>query len=232
MTDDGKTTETVSKAEYEKVLARAQTFEARATDFEKRYAGVDPEAHKAIKEENEILRREAAKGDPKKVEEFEARLKTDLEKRYGSALTEKEQVIAKQANELRDLKVIDRAMSEASKYFRPEALEIVRMLAQKELDLADGKIIAKGSDGKPLPSKANPRVDMDLNEWISNVVQTHSYAALPTAKAAGKDAGDKSSNTPMSSADYLKLTKEDRAKLPLDVRQKLFTQVTGVSPGK
>lgn len=234
MTDDGKTTETVSKAEFEKVLSRAQQFEARVADFEKKFAGIDPEAAKAHKEEVEILRRESVKADPKKLEEYEGKVRAELDKRYGATLTEKEQALNKALGELKELRVVDKAVAEASKHFRPEALDIVRMLAQKDLDHVDGKIIVRGQDGKPLPSKANPRNDMDVGEWISNLVQTHSYAALPTAKAGGKEAGERgsASGATISGEEYLKMSQEDRAKLPIDVRRKLFTQVTGVSPGK
>jgi Skp family chaperone for outer membrane proteins len=59
---------TISVEDYNKAVERARTFEAKATDYEKKYNGIDPEAHKAMKEELEIIRRESAAGDPKKIE--------------------------------------------------------------------------------------------------------------------------------------------------------------------
>lgn len=222
--------ETVPKAEFDKIQTRAQAFEAKVTDFEKRFAGIDPEAFKAFKEENEILRRDAVKGDPKKLEEFETSLKSDYDKRYGSKLTEAEQRAVSAENELKDLRVFERATSAASSKFKPEAMKMVKLLARQELDYKDGKIIVRGDDGKPKASSVNPRNDMDLPEWIDNLVNEHAYAALPTAKGGGKDAGEKGSNiSGITPEQYLAMGQEKRAQIPREQRQQLFKQLAATA---
>lgn len=228
-------TEVVSKEQYSKLEERARNFEAKLADYEKRFKGIDPEAYKAAKEENEILRRESVKADPKKLEEYETRLKTDFEKRYGDKFTELETTNKKLSEELKHERVIAKAMKEASGRFRPDANDFIRHLAQTNLDYVDGKIVVRGPDGKPTPSKTNPRNDMDLGEWLEGLADKYPSMAFPRGKGGAKEAGEKSSGTGSGSVDverYLKMSNEERAALPIKVRQDLFKQAAEAAEKK
>ncbi len=56
-------TKTYSETDYNAAVERARNFEAKLTDLEKKmsqYKDIDPEAHKAIREELNILKAEKA----------------------------------------------------------------------------------------------------------------------------------------------------------------------------
>lgn len=229
MTDEGKTAEpTITKADYDKAVERAQKFEAKVADFEKRFSGVDPEAFKAYREEVEILRRESVKGDPKKLEEYEAKIKTELDKRYSGKLGEYESENSKLKQELKNERVISKAVTAAAGRFNSDANDWITHLAQTSLDYEEGKIVVRGEDGKPRPSKVNPRDNMGLEEWLDEVAEKYPSFAKPTGKGGAKEAGQKSgagSSGEVDAARYLKMSNQERAQLPPAVRLKLFNEV-------
>lgn len=183
---------TVSLAEYNKVVEKARNEEARAVHFEKTYKGIDPEAVKAEREELAILRREQVGNDPKKLEAYEAKVKKELDDRYSAKLGEYEGITKQQANELKELRVTNHAMSKAASIFNDDALDLIQDRIRADCDWQDGQIVVKGADGKPQPSKKNPRENMGVDEYLETLATRYPSTAKATAIAGGKQGGNKS----------------------------------------
>ena len=184
--------ETVSKAEYEKVLTKARNEEARAVDYERRFKGIDPEAVKAEREELANLRREGVGNDPKKLKEFEERTTKEVSERYSGKLTEYETENKTIKAQLKELQVTNTAMTKAASIFNDDALELIQDRVRADCDFQDGKIIVRGSDGKPRPSVKNPREDMGVDEYLETLASKYPSTAKATAIAGGKGGGAKS----------------------------------------
>jgi hypothetical protein len=83
----------ISPEDFNKAQEKARSEQARAVDLEKRleaFKGIDPESHKAMKEELEISRRDSAAGDPEKIKvlvmKARAEAEADAQKRYGKKI--------------------------------------------------------------------------------------------------------------------------------------------------
>lgn len=189
---DSGAAETVSRAEYEKVLTKARNEEARAVDYERRFKGIDPEAVKAEREELANLRREGVGNDPKKLKEFEERTTKEVSDRFSGKLTEFETENKTLKSQLKELQVTNTAMAKAASIFNDDALELIQDRVRADCDFLDGKIIVKGADGKPLASKTNPRNDMDVDEYLQTLATRYPSTAKSSAIAGGKGGGQKS----------------------------------------
>ena len=184
--------ETVSKAEYEKVLTKARNEEARAVDYERRYKGIDPEAVKAEREELANLRREGVGNDPKKLKEFEERTTKEVSDRYSGKLTEYETENKTLKGQLKELQVTNTAMTKAASIFNDDALELIQDRVRADCDYLDGRIIVRDKDGKPKPSIKNPREDMGVDEYLETLASKYPSTAKATAIAGGRSGGTKS----------------------------------------
>lgn len=224
--DGGSTKEeTVSKAEYEKTLERARRFEAMATDFEKRYKGFDPEEYKAVKEENLLLKKQGAVGDQKKIDELIEAQKQELEKRYSSKYEELEGVTKTQGKELKELRVVSKAMTKAAEVFNTDALPLIRREIESSCDWQDGDIVVLGEDQKPRASKVDPRKNMTIDEYIGELSEKFASCAKPKGKPGVKQNGTADTARGQSSdvtvEKYLKMSPEERRQLPNKDRVRL-----------
>lgn len=197
MTEEAKLeARVVTEEEYNKAIDRSRNFEARLTDYEKRYNGIDPERYKALEEEISILRKEATGGDPKKIESLIAKerqeLEQALEKRYSSKLTETEKALNDREAKLRRLMVIKPAMVSAAEYFNADQLPLLEHVIESSLDLEGEEIIVKGPDGKPAPSIKDPRnPKMPLGEFMESLASKFPSSAKPSIGVGGKQPGSK-----------------------------------------
>lgn len=211
---------TVSVEEFNKLRERAQNFEARVVDFEKRYKNIDPEEHKALKEEIGLLRRETVGGDPKKIEEFLTKERAELEKRFSGKLTETETALQEATKRLKRAEVVNPAMITAAKFFNDDALPLLQPIIEGSLDMEDGKIVVK-QDGKIVPSTKNPRLAaMPVEEFLESLIEKHPSLAKPTIGAGGKDSASKRTPSVMGEGKSL----QDFASMP-DRGREAFKQM-------
>lgn len=193
--DSSGAAEVVPVTEYNKILEKARNEEARAVDYEKRFKGIDPERVKAEREELEILRRQSIGNDPDKIKQHEEKIRSEYDQRYSAKLGEYEGITKQQANELKELRVTNTAMSKAAAIFNDDALDLIQDRVRADCDWQDGKIIVKDKDGKPRPSVKNPREDMGVDEYLETLANKYPSTAKPTSVAGSKSGGQKSSGT-------------------------------------
>lgn len=194
MADDSTTTaaaETVSKADFDKMEARAKLFEAKTVDFEKKFKGIDPDDVARIKLELDETKKKGALGDETKINEYLKTKETEIGNRYSEKLTEKEKSEAALLGELKELRVVGPAMQKAAEVFNSDALELIGSVVKRDCEWTDGRIVVKGADGKPMPSKLDPRKDMDLDEYMNILADKYPSCAKATGTAGSKDTGTK-----------------------------------------
>lgn len=212
------TEKTYTEADYNKALERARNFEAKFTDFEKKYE----ESQRGWKEENENLKRQLAQksDNPEDLDKWKNDVKVGLEKEYGEQLTglktQKEQIEAK----LKKVLITDRATSIAAGLFNDDAIEFIRMKVEMDCDLDGEDIRIKGEDGFKR-SKADPTKPMSINEYLQSIAEAHPSLAKPKGKG-GTDTGQKkysNGNTDITPQDYASMTPEQRSELRAKIGQ-------------
>lgn len=213
--DSQPTSEPKPQADVTKLQQQRDHWMAQATDYERKYKGIDPEAARAAMEELKILREEQAKNDPKKFDEWKDSVKKETEGIYSKRLNELESELGSTKGKLKELTVVDAVMREASGVFNDDALPIIRKLVREECDYDGEKVIVKGSDGNPLRSKLNPSKEMDVAEYVTTLAEQYPSLAKPQGSSGGKAPGAKSPSTPASSGNvtleqYKKMTNEER----------------------
>lgn len=205
---------TVPVEEFEKMRSRAQNFEAKVTDFEKRYSGIDPEAFKAMKEDYELMRKEKAGKSPEDLDKLIKDKESEFEKRYGKKFEEMDGMLKQQSSELKRLKVTNVVMKEAADVFHASALELIESVVNKDCDWSDDGIVIKDEQGKARMSSTDPRKPMDVKEYIGSLASKYEACAkataLPGAKQPGQKVNPQSLNGIKTLSDLSKLSNREQ----------------------
>ena len=221
---------TVSVEDYNKQVERAQRFEGQIVDLQKqmeRFKGFDPEKAKADADALEQLMKEKGKTDQTTIDELIARKEAEFEKRYGTKYTEQETELSNARSELKRLRVTNVALQKAADIFNPDALELIQSRIESDCDFADGEIIIKGENGKALPSKLDPRKQMDLDEYLQSLAAKYPSTAKSSVAQGSRGQGTKmpaGTGTEITVEQFAAMTEEQRSKLPNDLRGKLSQQ--------
>ncbi len=189
---------------------------SKATDYEKRFEGIDPEKARADSEALRLLREEQAKADPKRFDEWKETVKNEEKGLWAKKVNDLESEVTSLRSERKELKVVDAVMKEAAEKFNPDALPIIRKLVREECDYDGERVVVKGEDGKPMRSKANPAQDMGIAEYVAGLAEIYPSLAKPQGSAGTKSPGVKSTPNGASGGNvsldqYLKMTNEERA---------------------
>lgn len=223
---------TVSVEEYNKVVERARTFEAKLSDYEhkiKAFDGIDPVAFKAMKEDYDNLRKESAAGDKDKINALMAEKEKEYATRYGTKYTELEGITKAQAAELKKLKVTNVAMQKAANIFTADSLALIEHKIDQSCDWDKDGIIVKGADGKPVVSAKDPRQNMSVDEFLESLAAAHPSIAKSNATGGAATNGTTRAATGagakgISLSAYENMSQAERAKLPPAERISLMQQ--------
>lgn len=233
MTTETKTeTETVSKAEFERVKDQMQTWMGKATDIEKKLNGKSLDFLIAAAEERDILAAERAKADPKQFDSELNRRVDTVRQELGSKLTEKDNKINELSAHLKELRVVDSVVKSAGDSIYKNAADDFREYVRRHCDEGDnGQIVVKDSNGKPRYSPENPSKLMSVEELINELKTTRDHWFSNKIPAGGHQPGEKSSSATGSVstwAELSKLSKEEAdkvlEKLPPHVVSKIWAE--------
>lgn len=218
--------------------SRAKNFEAKLTDMEKRFDAVkdiDPERYIAQREEIENLRKELSTKDPDRREELLQQSKQELEQeihgRYEGKLNEATTKISTLERDLRKYRITNPLKDAAAKLVQPDSLPLVEMLAERELDIDDsGQVFVKGEDGKPVPSKENPRDNMGITEYLkTRIAEQYPSILLDTNKRGTRsNSRTESSNGSSSGRTYTRdeirgMSKQEIDRIPVEDLKRAFS---------
>lgn len=205
MSEEGKT-ETVSKAEYDKAIERAQRFEAKFTDLEKqfnRFKDIDPDRVKADREALEQLEREKASSKPEEIEKLINRAKEDTRKEFGKKLEDYEKEIGTLRSQNHELTVVDKVFGAASGDLNDDMHDIFKDLARRACTLdAEGNIVVKDEKGEVRYSPKNPSIRMTHAEFIEELKESRGSMFKSTHKTGAKDTGTKGAASGVTGRTY------------------------------
>lgn len=232
MSENNGQTETVAKADFDKVQERAYRFEGMVKTLEKQmeaFKGIDIDALRAKAEEAEQLRTEAAAKDGTKVEELINRVKTEESARYSKKIDELEKEKQSMSTLVQKLQVVQPAMLEAAKRFTANELDLVQSLIERDLTLNEGDIRVRDKDGKVRASAKDPRNLMDITEYFEELAIKYPNIAIAADKAGTMTGGqqrDVSSAKTYTYAELRAMPDHGRAiisKMKPDEIKKIFT---------
>ena len=174
-------------------------FRNKSTNYEKSIAEYQKSVQELTEQNTNLMKERGDKGGQKERQEYEEHLKGQYDKRYSGKLSEleqrigeKEKALSEKDTELNHFRVITPAMGAAAKMFLPDALPLVQKEVASSCFWDEGEVRVKGADGKPLPSKNDPRFYMGIEEFLQQIVQTYPML-VPSQQIQGtKDAAGSS----------------------------------------
>lgn len=181
------------EADANKYRDQAQTWMGKYTDIEKRLNGKSIDALIAAAEERDILARQAAEKDPKKLDEEINRVRQE----FAPKLEEKDTTIQKQAARIKELTVVDEAVKRVGDSLYKNAHEDFRAFIRANCSLNDNdEIVVVDANGKPKYSPTNPSKLMTLDELIDGLKSSRDHWWASKVPAGGHDPSKGGSGAP------------------------------------
>lgn len=181
----------VSKADFDKVKNQMLAWQAKATDLEKRFDGIDPEKVKADAAAlKQLLKERAQEGDKNDVETLLERVRSEEKDRFASALTKIEGERDELRARLKHATVVKTSLAKAAQIFHDDALEFVEAKIEKYCDTDEGEIVVKDDAGKIRDSK-DPRRKMSVEEFLEELAEKHPSMAKAKGSSGGRAPGSK-----------------------------------------
>lgn len=97
-------------------------------------------------------------------------------------------------SELKQDRVVARSLSKAAEYFTAEALPIIKMHVERDLDWQDGEVVIKDANGEV---RYSGRAKTSLEEYFSELASRFPFMTRPKGQAGGDTGGRKT--TPSAS---------------------------------
>ena len=227
MTDEGNTSQgkddVVPKAEYEALNQKFTEVSGQFTEIQKKLGKLDIDTLLNDSKEYKKLKKESIK-DPKELEET---ITKEIETRFSARINELETTNATTSKELKQLRVTNVVEREASEVMLPEGIRLIKPIIDRHCDYEDGQIVVKDDDGKVRYSKKNPKDKMTVREFIDSLAEEFPAIAKATGSGGGRESGQTQSGQSgeMSQEAYLKLTPEERKKLPQKLHQEMAARL-------
>lgn len=162
----------------ESATQKAQEYEAKFVDLEKKWKGLDPEKVKA--DLSELHRRMAKSGDDQDLEKIREEIEGSVRDRVKSLESENSAL----KSTVKKLRVTNEAMKHHSEFFVEKSEAEIESLVERHLDYDEktNSIIVKDEKGEARYSKTNAGNKMDVKEFFTQISQDRPYLA----KAKGK----------------------------------------------
>lgn len=172
------------EADANKYKEQAQTWMGKFTDIEKRLNGKSIDSLIAAAEERDILARQAAEKDPKKLDEEVNRVRQE----FGPKLEEKDRTIQKLSGRIKEMTVVDEAVKRVGDSLYKNAHEDFRAFIRANCSLNENdEIVVVDGNGKPRYSPADPSKLMTLDELISGLKTSRDHWWASKVPAGGHD---------------------------------------------
>lgn len=215
------------KAQLAQADERAKRFEGLFTDLEKRYSSVkdiDPVAYKAMQEDYDNLRKQAAQGDKNEIDRLLADKEKALTSRFETKLNELQTLTEKLQSENKELKVVDRAMETIGGRFNDDTHGFIKQFVRQAVDRGEsGDFVVKDEQGNVRYSKQNPSKPLSLEEYADELAEKHPSLARANVPAGGVQNGQRlPSGAQVDLAAYLNPAKH--AQMDIETRHKLGPQ--------
>jgi hypothetical protein len=234
MTTEDKT---YTKAELDKAVeserAHAQKFEDEAKEYKAKvdalsakFKDIDVDKYNnTLKEINDLKKKDAG-SDPAKLEALIEAARQEERERLDKTLKEKDDTLKNTSAELKRLKVIAPGAKLASEIFVNGALKYIEKEIEQFCEFDGEQIIIKDENGKVRFSPTDAKAKMTQAEFLSELAAANSDIVKSTYKGTSHTGGEQSSTAigSLTVDKFIKLSPEERAKLPFAERVKLEDQ--------
>jgi uncharacterized protein YdcH (DUF465 family) len=215
---------------FNELQSKFDNLYAKHTDLNKQLEGWNklgsPDRLKGILEDYELMKRDKAAGNREEIDKLIKDAREEEQNAYKGKLTELEQSLQAATGKVREYSISTPAIQIASKLFVEGARDLVVGHLKSVSDLDGDNVVIKGSDGKPIRSKADPSKPMGIQEYLEGYAQSNPSIALPkgTGGTGGSTGTGSSATGGVTAEQYAAMSREDRAKLPQDVQRQLAPQ--------
>lgn len=234
------TPETIAKADYDKAVERAQRFEGMTRDLEVRlqeFKDIDPKAYKALKEDYDNLKKDAALGDPKKFDSELQRREAEIRNTIEKDLNTLRDQVTKLASRNKELEVTDKVFALSSGELFPTAhddfKEYIRRFGDKD---EAGNIIFKDEQGNARYKKGSTTQLMGPADFVEFMKETKPHLFKATSRAGvGVNGTVISSNGNSNGLDverYKNMSSAERKALPIDIQQKFAVELLNMDQAR
>lgn len=208
-----------------KLKENIQTWQAKTTDYEKRYAGIDPDKVKADAEALETLMKQKATTDGKAVEDLKKRYEEQFAKEYGTKIKELTENLTAKERKLYELTVTN-AMLGKTQHFQAGSADLLKGFFDKNCHLQDDQIVIKDEKGEIRRSPADPTKPMSPDEYVKELEAKFPYLVPSTTRKGDLPPGQKSkgNGNQLDMAAWGRMSKEEKMKLDPDTRLKFVTE--------
>lgn len=180
------------EADANKYKEQAQTWMGKYTDVEKKLGNKSLDALIAAAEERDILARQAAENDPNKFDSEVERRANAVREEFKPKIEELQTTNSKLASQLKEFRVVDRAISKHTNEIYQPALDEVKTYIRTYCDEDEhGNTIVKDEHGKQRFSPANPSVPMTVDELFTELQAKKDHWFINKTAPGGHSAGNK-----------------------------------------
>ena len=199
------------QARIQELETHKNTWMGKATEYEKKFQGVDPDEYHSLKASVEQLQREKAIADPKQMDAWKA----DTEKLVRSTVQKQlDDAIARAKSlesENKELKVVDRAFKDIADEFNSDCFDEVKQYVRRFGDVDEkGNLIFKDENGAIRYAQGSTSKQMDAKEFGAWIGSLKPSWKKPT-HVRGTDTGNQ---TKSAGANGATITAKDFMQLP------------------
>lgn len=223
-----KTPETIAKAEYEALRSKHTEVTGKLTDFEKQFervnrlGGLDKIA--ADLEAFNLLQQEKAAEKPEDLKKWkettEQTIRQSIQKDVDTWKTKAEQAESKYKERV----IIDTAFTVAAGKLHDSAKDDFKSLTRQHGDLDEkGNVIFKDSEGKILYKEGSTTEPLDAQGFVSWAIKNKPHYFVSQTLEGDRDtnATSTASSAGITVDQYLNMSAQEHAKLPLATRAEL-----------
>jgi len=223
MTEENKTNDKAddqpaNSPDVEKLKGQVEHWMAKATDFEKRFKGIDPDEVSALRTtvsdlQNQIEQNKAQqKGvDPDQAKEYRTELEGVIRGEFQSELDRAREKADSNASELHRFK----AMTEFARTDKINAgdLDLIESKIVSSTKIIDGKLVVVDSEGNQRYKKDNPGQAFTVADLAAEIAEQHPSIAKSSMASGSMGNGSKANGNGVDKYTAWKnSSREDKAK--------------------
>lgn len=194
MSDD-KDVKTFTVEDIERERAHAQHFKTQLDEVKTRlkvFEGIDPEEVQRLRSEVDSFKKKGAVGDEKAIDALIAEKESEIRRSVQKQLDELTSQRDTTARQLKELRVVDRAIAECGSKFVPQAHDDFRRLVRETCDLSDdGQVVIRDANGKVRMSPKNITAPLSLVEYAEEVATEKPHWAASNFKGGAHHPAEK-----------------------------------------
>lgn len=222
----------------EKLKVQMQHWQAKATDLEKRFSGIDPDEVAALRSAADELKatreklyqyeKQSAK-TPEEIDALVGKKEGEIRGTVQKEMDTLRQSLSEMSAKVKEFEVVDRVFAEAVSVFNDDCHEDVKSRIRTMCDIENGEIVIRDSAKGIRYSSHNPKEKMSVKEFVEELATSKpswvKADSIPGAKLEGlTKEGTADGGKQVSVEQYRKMTRDEQLRLSPAIRGKLAAE--------